>query len=379
MNSKFDKLTEAICQYYFSPDTQVIRIILAATAAHNLKGQPVWVMLIGPPGSMKTSIVQGLDGMSKVHLVDQVTPKSFISGQMQDPNKPASQSPSLLHRIGNDGILVMSDFSTVLAMNGDKREQVLADLRRIFDGQLSKEFGHTDNLESRNWSGRLTVFAACTPELDTHNRVSQNLGERFVTVRVPRPDGPAAAMAAMNQDVKAAKDAMKNEFQEILMGLPVTEPIVPHSIIVKIANLAEFTAIARTHVNRDSYKKEIVGVPTPEAPTRLSQQMLQLSKGSALLDHRSEVSDDDYALAVRVAFDTLPDEKRLVLRAVIDGKHPRETGLPASTISYATGDLEALGLLDKTTVANCVRLTPKATKLLTAAAVLAPETGQQAA
>jgi len=70
----------------------------------------------------------------------------------------------------------------------------------------------------------------------------------------------------------------------------------------RIAALTEFVVRARTHVTRDSYaKKEITYIPEAEAPTRLSHQLAQLSKGSARLAGRTEVNEQDYSIVRRCA------------------------------------------------------------------------------
>ena len=80
-------------------------------------------MLVAPPGSLKTELLNALDGLPTLHMIDSVTPQTFISGQLDDPGKVKQGSPSLLIRIGPSGTIVYPDFSTVLAMNSDKRRR----------------------------------------------------------------------------------------------------------------------------------------------------------------------------------------------------------------------------------------------------------------
>jgi hypothetical protein len=80
-----------------------------------------------------------------------------------------------------------------------------------------------------------------------------------------------------------------------------------------IANLAEFVVRARTHVPRESYSHEILYKPEAEASPRLAQQLAQLAKGSALLDGRTHVDAVDMTLVRRVAFDSMPADRRSVL------------------------------------------------------------------
>lgn len=157
---------------------------------------------------MKTVLLEALSGLPECHFVDKLTPNTFLSGQIQQPDNKGTGSPSLLHRIGQTGILIYSDFSTILAMNRDHRNAILADMRRIYDGKLSREFGTTERPAERVWEGRLTFAAAATPAIDTYFSVFQSLGERFVLIRLNRPDGVASAVRAMKQDrIKAREES----------------------------------------------------------------------------------------------------------------------------------------------------------------------------
>jgi hypothetical protein len=341
----FDAVATVLKTHFFKPDLDAAKIVYAAVAAHRLSGTPVWPMLIGPPGSSKTTLVEPLDGLPSVHLIDSVTPRTFISGQIPDPARPAQQPASLLLRIGSSGILVAPDFSTVLEGKHDDRAKIFSDLRRIYDGQLRKEYG-TAGAERHEWRGRLTFITCVTPAVDGYTAVFQSLGERFLQVRLPRADGVEAALAAMAQDTAAAKAALRAALHELFASLPNTEPVLLPETLRRIASLAEFTVKARTHVQRSGYgNKEMIALPEPESATRLAQQLAQLAKGLALLDGRDHVNDDDYRLVQRTAADNIPPIRRKILEAISSGKPPSTSGLPASTCSYHMKDLEAVGLL----------------------------------
>src|SRR5579863_3653749 len=104
-NRAFQKIVAVLREHHFRPDIQAARGLYAAVAAHRLPGQPVWPMLVAPPGSLKTELLQPLEVVSGVHLVDKLTPNTFLSGQISE-NRRGQPSPSLLHRIGSSGILI---------------------------------------------------------------------------------------------------------------------------------------------------------------------------------------------------------------------------------------------------------------------------------
>jgi len=77
--------------HFFEPDTQAIRVVCSAVAAHRLQGAPVWVILMGPPSSGKR-FLEGFRGHPNTHLLDQVTKATFLSGQMGVEAPSKSQS-----------------------------------------------------------------------------------------------------------------------------------------------------------------------------------------------------------------------------------------------------------------------------------------------
>ena len=341
----WESLQRVLLEHHYEPDLEAARVVYAAVAAHRLAGQPVWLMLVAPPGSMKTELLEALGGLPSVHLVDRLTPNSFLSGQVARSHAPAS----LLHRIGPDGILVFPDFSTVLSMSRNHRGAVLADMRRISDGALRRELGTAEHPSEREWRGQLTFLVAATPDVDRHYSIFQTLGERFVMVRWHRPGGTEAALRAMGQDRERVRQELRNAVAALFDSLPEQQPALPEELQRRIAALAEFVVVARTHVPRDGRTKQMLYVPEPEASTRLAQQLCQLAKGSALLVGRELVNDEDFCLVRRAGFDSIPATRRRILDAILSGKRTKaeEVGLPTSTWNYTTLDLKMMGLTEQ--------------------------------
>jgi hypothetical protein len=167
-----------LLRHYFQPDLQAARAFYAAIAAHGLTGQPVWPMLVGPPGSMKTELLSGMEPLKGVILVDQITAQTFISGHIVEKGDDLVPA-GLLGRIGTSGMIVYPDFSTILAMKAEAKASILADMRRIYDGHIRKEFGTANNLKTREWRGRITFAVAATPAVDSHYGIFQSLVSCF--------------------------------------------------------------------------------------------------------------------------------------------------------------------------------------------------------
>lgn len=336
----------ALLKHLYEPDLQAARGLYAGLAAHHLSGQPVWPMLVAPPGSMKTDLLAALDGLPLLHLIDRVTPNTFLSGQVKDGKRPATgNNSSLLHRIGPSGIIAYPDFGTILSMNRTHRGSVLADMRRIYDGHLRKEYGTDEDPKAHEWRGRITFAVATTDEIDRYYSVFQTLGERFVMIRWYRPGGVEAALKAMNQDGAERARDLKAAVQALMTGLAKQSPELSAILQARIAALAEFAVRGRTHIHRNGRSKEIEYIPEPEAATRLAQQLAQLAKGSALVGARDKVDEEDHSLVHRVTFDCIPPMRRKLIDTLIRGGKPETSGLPSSSLTYVRQELQLLDLL----------------------------------
>ena len=363
-SDSFDVVATVLKAHCYEPDIEGARAVYAAIMAHNLGSPPVWAMIVAPPGSLKTELLNPLRDAPGVHFVDKVTPNTFLSGQIDDGRRRGLPSPSLLHRIGTSGIIVCPDFSTVISMQRESRASVLADMRRIFDGHLKKEFGTADNPRQKEWRGRITCVVAATPDIDRSYSVFQTLGERFVIIRWHRPGGVEAAELAIRQDAEELKTALRSTVHELLARSRTCLPHLAAKQIERVAALAELGVRGRTHLPRDGYNKQIIYNPEPEAATRLAQQLAQLARGSAYLAGREIITEQDLALVFRVALDCIPASRRTILVALIEGQPASSVKLPASTLLYAKEDLEAQDLLAGD------GLSPLASKLLNKAKLI---------
>jgi hypothetical protein len=367
MSRAWNRIAEVLKKHFGNPDVEAARVLCSALASHALKELPsAWCMAIAPPGSMKTAILESFRGLPGVHFVDEVTPNTFISGKVDQPGKKRQKAASLLHRIGPDGVVISADFSTVTS-NPKTLKAVLAQLRRIYDGNFRREFGTDENLDEREWRGRLTFFAGATPSVDKHFSVFQDLGERFTRVRWERAGGVRTGLRAIRQtntvpdEVRAAVHALMLP----ILSNPQSAPVIPSEIEHKIASLGEFVSLARTGVPRDRFNREVDVEPITEGNTRLPQQLCQIARGSALLGGRTEVSEYDYSIAYRAALDSLLPLRRAVLEAILDSQSPfsQSSALPKATVSRTVEDLQIAGVL----VADTTRLTKKAEGLLSSA------------
>jgi hypothetical protein len=335
------------------PDPGAVLVTLAAIAANRAEGDPVWLLLVGPPGGGKTEVLGATVGLSDVYPASTITEAALLSGT---PKKEAADGSKggLLRQIGAFGIIVYKDFGSVLSMHRDARASVLAALREVYDGSWTRHVG-TDGGRTLAWSGKVGLIAGCTPAIDSHHAVMGSMGERFVLFRLPPVDGDAQVARAlshlgterkMRTELAASAAAVLECVESADLSIPPTDDL--RSWLISISTLA---VRCRSSVERDSHTREVELIPEPEAPARLALVLLRLYNGL-----RAIGVDEDSArrLAGKVALDSMPQIRRRVLDVVVGEKEPIHTaeaaerlGYPTTTVRRACEDLTAHGLLTR--------------------------------
>ena len=235
-------------------------------------------------------------------------------------------------------------------MHRDGRQEVLAQLREIYDGRFDKAWGTGKEL---HWKGRLGLVAGVTPVIDRHHAVMAVLGQRFVQFRVRQPDRQAMAQRAMeNSTREEAQRRLALAVSGFLSTLPVADPAVEDCHLEELKQLADLVTRARSGVERDGWRRELDYAPEPEMPGRLARQLLSLTKGLALVHGRDGVQEDDLRRVVRVGLDCIPAVRLLALEALVRGDEDltttalaRQAQYSTTTIRRALEDLQSLELV----------------------------------
>lgn len=368
--TRWEGLGRFLTTWFHRPDFEAFSVALSVYAAHTYldEREPVWLFVIGPPGSGKTSIIcKALLGLPAVQSTSDVTPHSFVSGR-----SAASGGSNLLFKLPmiakkaneTQGMLVFPDFTSMLEMKHETRAETIAVMRHVFDGGYDPQKG----MKTPSWCGKVSVVAACTPALERAWSVKRDLGERFIQVRWPREDGIRTAHMAIRQigrrDIVKTLQALTLDFVEPA-SLPGTIPTYSDRFIDELANTVEVVATLRGYVVRDLKTHEIEGAEY-EAPTRLMKAFLQVAMGHAMLYGRDKVGPEDERLAKRLACDSIP-LRRLQVMSRIETNGTMITpmisgsGLPESSLEYVRDELRALGAI--TYKEKCFRLSKKLTDL----------------
>lgn len=298
-------------EYFCMEDSTALKVSLATVAVNRADGDPLWLLIVGPPSSLKTEIIRSLSHVPGIHPMSSLTPKTFASGD------PKDKKASLLLRLPSNPILTLKDFGSVLSMQRDSRQELMGQLRELYDGEFQKEFGNGIRI---SWKGKLGLIAGVTDIIETYHSVHQTLGERFLFLRTEIEDRQEAGRRALQHkgfELGIRHDITKTVsafFSAPHLQKPQTPTFTEWED--KLVALADFITQARTGIIRDGYSREVEFVPGLEGPSRLVKQFASLLMGLAVIHGRENPTREDYAIVYSVAIDTLPRSRARVLTLV---------------------------------------------------------------
>lgn len=330
-------------------DLDAMHAVLAAAAAERLAGDPLWLLVVSGPGNAKTETVQALKGIGAI-VTSTISSEGALLSASPRHERNKESTGGLLRRIGDRGLLVIKDVTSILSMNRDARASLLAALREVHDGRWERNVG-TDGGKSLTWIGRIVLVGAVTTAWDRAHDVISSMGDRFVLIRMDSTTGrlPAGRMACRNT---GQEEAMRAELAEAVAGVlrtvdPAQAVNLNDAELERLLEAANVVTLARTGVDYD-YRGDVIDSHAPEMPTRFAKQLTQLVRGAIAIG-----IDRDAALrlALRCARDSMPPLRLAIVDDV--ASHPgsetkavrRRLGKPRATVDRQLQSLQILGLL----------------------------------
>jgi hypothetical protein len=111
-------------------DLGALDCVLATAAAEKLGGDPPWLLVVSGSGAAKTETVMPLGAAGAV-VVSTISGEAALLSVTSTKECAKNSTGGLLRMIGERGVLVVKDMTSVLSMNRDTRALVLAALREI--------------------------------------------------------------------------------------------------------------------------------------------------------------------------------------------------------------------------------------------------------
>jgi len=356
---EFKKIKELFESVYLIDDPYIIKVLVASVINQRLKGDPCWIIFVGPSGSGKSEFVNSIYKCQNLHCISTLTSHTFISGQ----NKGQTET-SLLLKIQN-GIITFKDFTSMLSENRDERAVIMSQLREIYDGKMSKSFGTGQTV---NWSGKITVIAASTYVIHSLKQQYTAMGERFLFYNIIQPDRIKSAEKAMNNqeegDMAEKREEIATHMAKYLdeyIKIPEQSQIskIDNDLKQKLLELSNLATMARSDVERNlrSPQMEITDVHPAEAPARFAGQLQNYAKSLMIINWNETgfmgLLPEDEVILYKIALDSITKSKRIAMQElskydIIETSGlATKLGMPTNTVRRWLEDLVALQVADR--------------------------------
>lgn len=357
---EINEIKNTFCEVFYLNDPNVIDVTMGCVVANSTEeGDSVNLHLIGPPSTAKTELLGSLRDHPKIYHLATLTPQTLISGFKQRKFNPQKSLLLKLQGLGKTAI-VIKDFTTVLELRSEARQEILSQIREISDGFYKKAFGTGEEV---SWTGKLAFLTGVTQLIDVHHSVKQILGERFLYYRISVSDPESVAEMAMKnagreKEIRTRIREKVNLFLDQFKNPKMEEITINGDINSKIINLSCFVATARTGVSRDRMTQNINYKPEPEGPGRLAKQIITLGRGVTIIHGKNGIDEEVYKILKKVGKDCLPSNRNLVLEKMWDlgirgGVWEKTKDIsecfhyPVTTTKLQLEDLMVLGLVER--------------------------------
>ncbi len=360
----FQELQQEVSKYVYTEDDGMAKIALASIISNRLNnGDPIWLLLIGASSGGKSQILRplALTDEKFIHRVDDLTENTLLSGAKV---KKGEKNISLLKRIGERGIIVISDFTVIFSKGGDTKNAILGQFRMVYDGEMTKYSGNSN--EPIKWKGSLGILAGSTPSIYSHFEEVADMGERFIYYRMKPYDVEKATRISLDRKIfgKELDNALSEIYAEyiknVIKNLDCDIPPLSPEVHERIITIAMFAANLRTPTHYDKFAKVIDKVPVPEMPMRVALQLSSITKGLMIMNYfdngNFDLNEQDISYIEWCAYSLANEERRACLKVLANIKYGNfintstiadRIGLDTTVVKMNLQHLVAIGVLNR--------------------------------
>jgi hypothetical protein len=317
---------------------------------------PVWVFIVAPPSTGKTTLLLSLHKVPDVSYHSNITAKALLSGYKEDKK---DGDPSVLAKLIAAGVGVFKDFTQLLGKSNEMELQAVSRLLRgAFDGEAEQHFG---NGVVRKYKGYFTLLAGVTDEIHGHSEAT--VGERFLKwelMKIPKRKEKELTLDIIygSKNRENASDAMQDAALAFLdrdvMPLDPVE-VIPRKYALRLSGLARLVATLRSMASWEKdygYDKILRFRPRREAPYRIARQLTSVALSLCVVNGKRVYGDDEHRLVERLAFNTAIGFNLDIIEAMmgmggVNVSRPElgeATGIPKSTLYRRLEDMHLLGM-----------------------------------
>lgn len=270
-----ERLHNIYKKYLYIEDTKRIDVVLATALSSkyleaNSDHVPIWLILVGPSGDMKSVQLNAIEGFG-THYLHKITSRTLVNGQ-----KDKLRFPDLAPKLNNK-LVVIRDMASLLKLPPQEKGEVWGQLRDLYDGFAGTASGMGVDCKYDNLN--VTLLAGSTPAIDSQILVHQDLGTRELIYRTNGSNNKEKVMQKCIENeecIENISQVLREETLSFLNGLNISRDIIKENDLKKIKEIALYTAYMRASAELDQYTNEVRNDVYPEEPTRIIKQMKRL-------------------------------------------------------------------------------------------------------
>lgn len=250
-------------------DTDRIDVVLATALSNKLDGIPLWLILVGASGDMKSAQLNAIRTKDSF-ILHNLTSKTLVNGY-RDKVKFPDLAPFL-----DKKIVLITDMAQLLKLPPNEKGELWGQLRDLYDGYAGKASGQGANTRYKDL--KVTLIGASTPAIDGQILVHQDLGTRELIYRVGGNINKQEVMKKCFQN-EEIEDYIKKELENVtttfIRQTEIRRDFISEETYDKIKEIATYITYMRATAEIDQ-SDELRNIVYPEEPTRIAKQLKKM-------------------------------------------------------------------------------------------------------
>jgi len=209
---------EVFRKWLYIKNFDFLHLAIATLLTAEKKGTPLWIIFIGASGDGKSETLRSfmkVQYADRVHYLDEFSDKTLASGAK---NKKGKQVKDLGGELAEKStVLITVDLASLTSKDKNKKREIWAKMRELFDGYISKETGNEVIRAYENC--HVTWLFGATPAVKNEVLVFAELGTRELLFELPKST-KAETRKKMEKawDNEETELEMRQEIREAMAG-----------------------------------------------------------------------------------------------------------------------------------------------------------------
>lgn len=323
-----DTLKQKFKEWLYFEDEGIIYTLAATKLSHQLPGDPLWLMIIGPSSGGKSELLKAFKQEGE-RSIDDLTDSTFVTGYK---NKAVDHIPQFAELLA-DKIWYIMDMSLLMSKNSEERSSILSDMRMIYDGLIKKGYGNKQQIECECKNN--TLICGSTPVVDNLILEDQLLGTRFVQYRIKQNNRSAVMdIIDRNQDrLQIMREQLNQAVKEFETLLSVDQYVLNDLENKNLQIMSNTTTLLRTAVSLDRLG-EPMNLSYPEEPGRFYKQMKKMYQSYRIIGLTEEES---LFLIRKICMDNINPLRIRLIKELHDYGSRNDASMTTSKLHQRTG------------------------------------------